>query len=443
MREYALFWLQKTLIKALAYLIILLSVASCKSDKQSSLDEMQPLYPAPQTVASNTEEGYIINPSRWDSIEHILNSFGDTLKTGVPIPARGRVIDPGSVAKPKVIPAGKPKVFPTAQNVHEIPKNLTIVPVNKDALETFTPGVDTSSFVLVNSTGDTIPTGVPISARGKVVPCRQPQPVKALPPLMKDNASINIKYLDVEQGMNSTMVTSILEDSRGNIWIGTMNQGVSMYNGETLTHYTKKEGLSTNNVRSMLEDIHGNLWFVTWGGGVSMYNGETFTHFTEKEGLSDNYILSMLEDSHGNLWFSTRNGVVSMYNGETFMHFTEIEGLSHGYVYSMLEDRHGNIWFGTSGGGVSIYNGNTFTHLTQKQGLINDRVWSLMEDSFGNIWIGTDDGVSMYDGENLTHFTEKEGLSDNIVRSMLEDSHGNLWFGTHDGVSMYNGKTFS
>ena len=96
------------------------------------------------------------------SIQPIVNSFGDTLKSGVPVPARGRVIDPKSVAKPKVIPAGKPKVFPIFQNVHKIPKNLTTIPVNRDALETLTPGIDTSSFVLVNSTGDTIPTGVPI-----------------------------------------------------------------------------------------------------------------------------------------------------------------------------------------------------------------------------------------------------------------------------------------
>ena len=29
------------------------------------------------------------------------------------------------------------------------------------------------------------------------------------------------------------------------------------------------------------------------GGGVSMYDGETFTHFTEKEGLSNNIVRSI------------------------------------------------------------------------------------------------------------------------------------------------------
>ena len=62
--------------------------------------------------------------------------------------------------------------------------------------------------------------------------------------------------------------------------------GVSIYYGETFTHFTQKEGLSNNWVHVHPGGQPWNLWFGTYGGGVSMYNGETFTHFTEKEGLS-------------------------------------------------------------------------------------------------------------------------------------------------------------
>ena len=234
--------LDKYLIKALPYLIIILLIASCNSNERSELDEMQLLYSAPQIIPLNTREGYIINPVTGDSINPVINSLGDTVKTGEPVPARGKVIDPGSLAKPKVIPAGEPEVFPVHLNEYKIPQTLTVIPVNKDSLKTCTPGIDTSSFVLVNSIGDMIPTGVPIPARGKVVPCRQPQPVKALLPRMKDNASMDIKYLSIEQGMSRTGVWSILEDSRGNLWFGTQGGGVNKYDGETFTHLTTKEG---------------------------------------------------------------------------------------------------------------------------------------------------------------------------------------------------------
>ena len=68
---------------------------------------------------------------------------------------------------------------------------------------------------------------------------------------------------------------------------------MSLYNGETFTHFTEKEGLS-NHVSSILEDSHGNFWFGTFGEGVCLYDGESFTHFTEKEGLSDNRVWALL-----------------------------------------------------------------------------------------------------------------------------------------------------
>ena len=428
-----------------AYLSIIFLLGSCISDKQSTDDEMPILHPAPQTVALNTEDGYIINPVSGDSIQPLINSLGEPIKTGVPVQAMGKVIPPGSVAQLIEIPAGEPEMVPTNTNVQKIPEALTVIPVNKNSLKTFTPGVDTSSFVLVNSAGDTVPSGVPIPVKGKVVPCIQPQPVNALPPRMKDNTSFHIKYLDVEQGMNSSNVTSILEDSHGNFWFGTWGGGVSMYNGETFTHFTEKEGLSNNIVWSILEDSQGNLWFGTEGGGVNMYNGEAFTHFTENEGLSNYRVLPILEDSHGNLWFGTMGGGVSMFNGDTFTHFTKKEGLSNNSVFSILEDSHGNLWFGTEGGGVSMFNGESFTSFTTKEGLSNNWIFSILEDSHGNLWFGTGGGgASMYNGESFTNFTEKEGLNNNHVTSIFEDSNSNIWFGSRGGgVCRYNGDTFT
>ena len=139
------------LTKALTYLTIILSIASCNRDKGGGFDEMAALYSAPHIVALNTQEGYSINPVTGDSIQPIINSLGDTVKTGVPVPARGIVIDPKSVSKPKVIPAGEPNVVPTHQNVHKIPENLTVIPVNKSLLDfssTVSPRVKNLNFGL-------------------------------------------------------------------------------------------------------------------------------------------------------------------------------------------------------------------------------------------------------------------------------------------------------
>ncbi len=432
----------------LPHILLILFLASCteSTDKDT---QPPPLYPQAKSYKANPEGGYVVNVVTGDTIIPLINYLGDTIKTGVPIPVKGKVVHPDSISKPKSFPVPSKNQLTKINahpNVHKIPDNLTVIPVNEDSL-TVIPIVpiekgDKNHFIL-NSEGDTVQTGVPIPAKGKVVRTTQPQPTIALPPRFKDATINNMQFLDVDQGIASSYVFSILEDKSGNLWFGTTGGGVSKYDGNSFTHFTEKEGLSNNRVWAILEDKSGNLWFGTYGGGVSMYDGESFTHFAEKEGLSNNYVWSILEDKSGNLWFGTEGGGASMYNGESFTHFTEKEGLSNNSVFSILEDKSGNLWFGTDGG-VSMYNGDSFTHFTKKEGLPNNYVRSILEDKSGNLWFGTyGGGLSMYDGESFTHFTEKEGLSNNYIWSILEDKSGNLGFGTNGGVCMYDGESFT
>ena len=364
----------------LKYLIPLLLLAACTSNRKAD-EKPAPLFPQPQSVAANPQEGYTLNPVSADTIQPLVNSLGDTVKTGVSIPAKGKTIHPDSVAAPKVVPyIPSDSTYNAHPNVHKIPKDLTVIPVNQDSLakivfEAIAP--DDTTHYLVNSTGDTLKTGAPIPAKGKSVPTTQPQPTPALPPRFKDAAITNLQYLDVAQGMASSYVRSILEDKKGNLWFGTDGGGVSMYDGESFMHFTEKEGLSNNTVWSILEDKNGNLWFGTYGGGVSMYDGESFMHFTEKEGLSNNIVWSILEDKNGNLWLSTDKGISLLehnklnenknnVNRPTFVVFEKNDGLKgmDFYANSVCLDSKNRIWWG-SGKSLTMLDMNKYQK-TQK-----------------------------------------------------------------------------
>ena len=403
------------ILKVFLPLFLLASCTGTSGDRDASLPP--PLYPQPQTVE---------------------------LKAGEVITAKPKIIHPDSVAKPQSFTVD-PLALTTINiqsNQHQIPEEPTTIPVDRSQLKTITLGEGNSEFVLVDTMGDTIPTGVPIPAVGKVVEAIHSKPTKALPPDSKDAAIAHLQYLNVEQGMASSFVRSVLEDQNGNIWLGTRG-GVSVYNGESFTHYTETEGLSNNLVRAILEDQNGNIWLGTGGGGVSVFTGEHFTHYTVNEGLSNNFVASIIEDQSGNIWVGTEGGGVSVFDGEHFTHYTVNEGLSNNIVFSIAEDQSGNIWLGTGGGGVSVYNGEHFTHYTVNEGLSNNSVWSILEDKRGNIWLGTDGGVSLFNGESFTYYTVNEGLSNNIVFSILEDQSGNVWLGTAGGVSVFNGESFT
>ena len=432
------------IIKPVFSAIILVLLYSCSTKPEETEPEYK-FYEAPVTYPLNTKEGYKINPVSGDSIKPIINSLGDTVKTGIPIAAVGKVIDPQSVQKPKVVRAGKPKVTLGYTNVHEIPKNLTVTVVDDSKLKKTKLGEGDSTFILVNSFYDTIPTGTPISSTGKKIPYVQPRISPALPLRMKETASSNIQYLDVDQGMNGSDVFCMLEDKKGNLWFGTIGNGVSRYNGSSYRNYTEEEGFINNDIMWILEDKSGKLWFGT-RGGVSCYDGTNFTNYTEKEGLPNNNVTCILEDKNGDFWFATQQGV-SYYDGTSFTNYTIKEGLPNNNITSILEDKSGNIWFGTWGGGASRFDGTSFTNYTEKEGLSSNNVYSILEDSGSNLWFGfgvEGGGVSRFNGESFTNYTEKEGLSNNEVAFISEDKNGNVWFATlRGGVSRFDGKSFT
>lgn len=428
----------------LLYLISILLLCSCSFKQKEAGNETIPEFPPARLVELDSAEGYKIQTLTGEPIRPIRNSEGAELTTGESLPITGREIKAETVTPTAVILARKPARIPAHQNRHKIPENLTFKTYEFfDLREKSLPGQDPSSFVLLNSTGDTLPTGIPIPIEGRVVKGKQAPPMETREPGIKDNAIVDIKYLDVYHGLISSQVISLMEDRRGNIWLGFTGGGAGRYDGKQLTHFSGEAGLSESWITCMLEDSRGMLWFGSLGEGLIQYDGKTFTHFTEKEGMSNNTVQSLTEDSSGNLWIGTAGGGLSRYDGQNLIHYTIREGLASMRVRSLLEDQEGNLWVGTSRG-LCMYNGKEFRHFTSTQSAEDYPVTALHEDREGHLWIGTSGGgAMMYNGDSLICFTQKEGLIHNNIETILEDKYGKLWFGTGGGgACMYSQNSF-
>ncbi|MFY9154364.1 MAG: two-component regulator propeller domain-containing protein [Prolixibacteraceae bacterium] len=117
--------------------------------------------------------------------------------------------------------------------------------------------------------------------------------------------------------ISGSYIISLLEDSKGNIWIGTYGNGicrvlVSQEGKISFKSYTQADGLCNNVIYTMENDLDGNIWIST-DKGLSKFNPEnaTFDNYYTKDGLlSDQFYWAASEsDDLGNLYFGGVNGL--------------------------------------------------------------------------------------------------------------------------------------
>lgn len=223
----------------------------------------------------------------------------------------------------------------------------------------------------------------------------------------------SFSYLTTDDGLVHNEIWSMTKARNGIIWIGT-SEGVSQFDGKTFTTFSipkpdvknSQALISYNRITSIMEDSHGNIWFGTDGYGVCRYDGNSFTHLTKADGLCDNTISSIMEDRSGNIWIGTMFGGISIYNGNTFKNLTEenlIEGIEASAFY---EDMDGSIWFAMEHHGVYKYEGKTYTNYNENSGLGSNGIITILKDSKDRFWFGGWKGLFRLNGKRFDTITK-------------------------------------
>jgi ligand-binding sensor domain-containing protein len=126
-------------------------------------------------------------------------------------------------------------------------------------------------------------------------------------------------------------IRNITADKNGTLLFDTRHIGLIAYDGKTFSGFSEPQNLRKELLTSILVDSKGNIWYgsdytnnndVTTGG-LWKFDGKSFVEFTKKDGLGNTSIYSLTEDKAGNIWIGTRNCGLYRYNGQTFETFSE------------------------------------------------------------------------------------------------------------------------
>jgi len=219
-------------------------------------------------------------------------------------------------------------------------------------------------------------------------------------------------------------IRSLRADSKGGLWVGTIN-GVVYFDGnrwitfDSLNSFLRGLPYDGKRVIDIEVDSDGNVWFGTWGGGVVRYDGVNMVAYNQ-DGM--NFVTGIEIDGFGRIWVSC---------------FAEYDENSEQYV----------------GGGLFVYDEGVWKQIIPP---VSRNLFTLSIDRDNIIWVSFYDwhhltfkGVGKFDyARNRWEFfnTENSGLYSNAVSKILVDENNRKIFGHYLGglkLSVFDGSSWS
>ena len=321
------------------------------------------------------------------------------------------------------------------------------------------------------------------------------------------NLSSNLKFVkySTAMGLSSNNQNCIVQDKQGFFWIGT-DEGLNRFDGQSFKIYKNnpesKTSLKSNIVTGLLCDSKGDLWVGTYGGGLSRYNKEkdnfsTYTsHQNNPNALRTDEISAIAEDKFGKLWIGTNDGGLYQFDKKingfiryavpsdqklnsrtiannsvncleqdndiiwitytvgiltalnvtdmSFKHYKLFDVTSHQAadfsVNSMVIDKN-LIWISTWTKGIWIFDkltGKAHPYEKENSKYIN----FIFKDNNNRLWYNPEGGgLVLINGDHKTVFNSNDfdpySLSSNSLSHMYQDRQNNIWISAKQGDLNY------
>jgi ligand-binding sensor domain-containing protein/signal transduction histidine kinase len=265
---------------------------------------------------------------------------------------------------------------------------------------------------------------------------------------------------------NSGIGVRFHEDRFGVFWIFSGDDGLPGTFDRTSGQLTRfqfspgpRQNRTRNRVNAMLEDHNGNMWFGTFDKGVLVFDREhrRFVSYGNRPGdndsLADDYVTTLFEDREGVIWLGLQQVEPNFFTTKPplFEKFTHQSGnpssLEAPLVSALYQGHEGLLWVG-SDRGVTLINRTTGRYSSFKPIVgTGSTVFSIVEQVPNIIWFGTSNGIKRFDrttGELKQYLYPSVATSacdQSTVERLLLDKDGTLWGATWDGLCRFDPDT--
>lgn len=294
--------------------------------------------------------------------------------------------------------------------------------------------------------------------------------------------------------IGSSSISSLLSDSKGQVWIGTDGEGLYRLNLQNKSSYhyvtTTDGGSMPAIVQSLFEDSMGTIWVGSYDEGCGWIDPRSglftsCTHLFHRKDLNATRIYSFAEDKQHRVWVASLGSGLFCYDlktkrvidelsfdmsvnlWETSLHITADNHLLIGtydgvyeldlnqavpqprhvfdrsIIFSIYEDARRQLWAGSSTGLISFsLSSDSIIIYNENDGLGGNTAYSVTGDENNTLWVGTNHGLSHYlpDSHTFNNYTDADGLQGNEFSKNVccVDLNHRLWFGGAYGINFFD-----
>lgn len=246
-----------------------------------------------------------------------------------------------------------------------------------------------------------------------------------------------------QNGLSTNEANTVLQTTDGYLWIGGYG-GLVRYDGREFHNFsTQESGLTSSAIRALFEDEAGNLWVGTNDKGVFLYENGVFTPcITPKNDLLRS-IRCFAQDTDGTVFVGTSTGLAKIDTDNRLLP-VELDALGEKTVYTLSLDQNGVLW-GTAGAGLAFaLKDGELAYLFEPGDLSNDENYAVL--AAGNtVYIGTGGSVllrlTLTDDRYASDSYQLDSYSTGLLRTtntLYRTKEGELWLGCNTGSGWFD-----
>lgn len=252
-------------------------------------------------------------------------------------------------------------------------------------------------------------------------------------------------------GYKGDIVLSLFEDNSKRLWVGTLREGVNVYDLDKNKFIELPKSRNLKGVFSIAEDNQNCIW-VGHRKGINVYSSDLKLQYTispvSNPNSNSNQVNCIYKDINGIMWVGTTDGLFkydkrgNRFFKSTYKHsIKDHNSISSNYILSIRETHDHSILVGTYGEGVNVYSDKTgkFKKIINGDRIKGGIIRGILLDHQNNIWLSTNIGLTKIDlKNNVTNFGTADGVYPFNGGSAALDSNGNIMMAGVYGLSYFN-----